>query len=64
MAEVVVKLYHHEDTVVIQYPSWWTVKVIEKRVSDNADPIDGMFNSVGVRVTDSPPPGDERGTTV
>lgn len=55
MAVVEVELTNIEDTVVVKYPRWWTVKVLEKRVAEPADPLDGAYSAVGVKVTDAPP---------
>ena len=54
MAAREVELTSIEDTVVVKYPSWWTVKVLEKRVTTPVDPLDGLFNTVGVKVTAAP----------
>ena len=54
MAAIEVELTSIEDTVVVKYPPWWTVKVLEKRVATPVDPLDGLFNTVGVKVTAAP----------
>lgn len=55
MAVVEIELMSIDDAVVVKYPRWWTVKVLEKRVAEPADPLDGAYSTVGVKVTDAPP---------
>lgn len=60
MAVIEVELSSIDDTVVVKYPCWWTVKVLDKHVTTPVDPLD-MFNTVGVKVTDAPPLFDGHG---
>ena len=53
--QVDIRITDPNDTVVVEYPPEWRVKIIERRVSDpgTRDPLD-LNNTVGIKVAYAP----------